>query len=175
MSFDAQTLGPIMTSGAIGTPGVIGRFILSPSGDGDPVFSVPMELMGSDESVRTLSGKRILLLEDEVFIGLDLRHEAEDAGASVAYARTLRDALTLVREEIFDGAILDVTLGGGETCKPVADILRRVGTPFILHSGDLDRQGEVIDTLDAPVVAKPAPPEVVVGRLARLLSASKVS
>ena len=124
-------------------------------------------LSASDLTV--LSGKRILLLEDEVFIAVDLCHALERAGANVLHARTLSQGLEIIEANEFDAAILDVTLGGADTCAPIANALRRVGTPFVLHSGDLEVQGEVISTLDAPVVAKPAPPEAVVGRLVRLM------
>lgn len=117
-----------------------------------------------------LRGKRVLLVEDEVFIAFDLRREAEDAGVVVTYARTLAEALRAAREGAFDGAILDVTLSTEGTCEPVADLLRAAGTPFLLHSGDLDRQGEVIAELDAPVVAKPAEPAKVIGALALLMA-----
>lgn len=122
-----------------------------------------------------LSGRRILLVEDEVFIAFDLRQALEAVGAEVTYARTLSHAMTAAADTVFDAAVLDVTLGPRETCAPVAQLLRDKRTPFVLHSGDLDRQGEVIDLLDAPVVAKPAPPEVVVSRLAKLMARTQSS
>ena len=125
---------------------------------------------GGTQGQDALRGKRVLLVEDEVFIALDLQHEAEDAGAVVTYARTLAEALRAAREDTFDGAILDVTLSTEGTCEPVADLLREAGTPFLLHSGDLDRQGEVIAGLGAPIVPKPAAPGEVIGLLARLMA-----
>ena len=138
---------------------------------GDQAPPMPFALLREEPSdLDVLVGKRVLLLEDEVFIAMDLRHEAEAAGAAVTYARTLHDALAAVRCERFDGAILDVTIGTEGTCEPVADLLRATGTPFVLHSGDLDRQGEVIAEIGAPIVRKPAEPATVIGALSTLMA-----
>ena len=118
-----------------------------------------------------LRGRRVLVVEDEVFIALDLEQALGAVGADVVRARTVSQALQAVSEEAFDVAVLDVTLGRSETCRPVAAALREAGTPFLLHSGDLDRQGEVITGLDAPLVPKPAPADAVVRAAARLLEA----
>ena len=135
---------------------------------GSPFGGVPTK-MPVDGARAVLEGRRVLLVEDEVFIAVDIREALEAGGAEVVFARNLSQAMDAVARDAFDAAILDVTLGANETCRPVADRLRALGTPFVLHSGDLDRQGEVIGTLDAPVVAKPAPPDAVVARLVRLL------
>lgn len=119
--------------------------------------------------VDALKGRDILVVEDEPLIALDLQITLEDSGASVRTARTLARALELVAQEAPDGAILDVTLGDSKTCEPVARELQRLGVPFLLHSGDLDRQGELIHRLGAPVIAKPASNSVLIGRLSALL------
>lgn len=119
-------------------------------------------------------GLTILILEDEVFIASELREALWSVGATVLYARTLARAMRLVEETEFGGAILDVTLGYDSTCEPVAVALERSGTPFVLHSGDLLRQGEMIETIDAPLVPKPAAARDVVAELGRTISAAAV-
>ncbi|MBV7258031.1 response regulator [Erythrobacter crassostreae] len=108
---------------------------------------------------------RLLLVEDEPLILMDLEFAAGDRDCTVHCASTCARALAILEEtnEEIDVAVLDVSLGRGETCFPIADALRRRGIPFILHSGDLDRHDELIRTLDAPLIAKPASAEKVIG------------
>jgi DNA-binding response OmpR family regulator len=100
----------------------------------------------------------ILLLEDEPLILMDLEFAAEDRGCRCLTATTVAQGLEHLASSAVqpDVAVLDVTLQNGETCLPVARELRRLGIPYILHSGDLDRQNEQIRTLDAQLVPKPA-------------------
>lgn len=140
--------------------------ILAPA---DPPDLTALLYQGDPSDPDVLRGKRILLLEDEVFIAVELRRGLEAAGAKVVYARTLARAHRALDQGGLDGAVLDVTLSATETCEPIAGRLRAAGVPFLLHSGDLDRQGEVLANLEAPVVAKPAAAEVVANRLGALL------
>lgn len=103
----------------------------------------------------------ILLLEDEPLIAMDLQFVFEDHGVDVHVAASCSAAGEIIDRVQFDGAVLDVNLGRGETCERVATRLRELNVPFILHTGDLDRQGEAIRKLDATVVPKPTPAPAV--------------
>lgn len=107
----------------------------------------------------------ILVLEDEPLIALDLQFAFEDRGATVHLAASCEDAHVLLTQHAIDAAVLDVNLGRGSTCEKVAATLRERGVPFILHTGDLDRQGEAMRKLDAVVVPKPTPADLVVAAL----------
>ncbi len=109
--------------------------------------------------------KNILILEDEPLIAMDLQHAFEDAGAQVQVATNCDRAFEMLNSTTFDGAVLDVNLGKGHTCKPVAIELRDRGIPFLLHTGDLDRVGEFLRELEAPIVPKPSASTLVVDRL----------
>ena len=129
-----------------------------------------MSAVGEDALIGLLEGTRILVVEDEVVIGADLRDALVSAGADVTYARTAQRALkALDHLDDLDIAVLDVSLGPRDTCEPVANVLRTRGVPFLLHSGDLDRRGEVIERLGAPVLHKPSRADEVVRRLAAML------
>lgn len=106
----------------------------------------------------------LLLLEDEPLILMDLEFAAEDCGCTALCAQNGRAALDLLEQhsDKVDVAILDVSLAEGETCFPVAHQLQRLGIPYVLHSGDLDRHNERIRTLEAARIAKPAPVEMVI-------------
>lgn len=107
----------------------------------------------------------ILLLEDEPLILMDLEFAAEDRGCEVLTATTSDAALNLLNDSsrTVDTAILDVSLGNGKTCFPVAAELEKRGIPYILHSGDLDRHNERVRELNAELIAKPASADHVVG------------
>jgi DNA-binding response OmpR family regulator len=109
----------------------------------------------------------ILLVEDEPLILLDLEFAVEDSGHQFVSAGCVAQALGYLNDCAIDLAILDVNLGRGTTCVPVAEELRRRGIAYVLHSGDLDRRNETIRKLGATVIAKPASAEqVVAGALA---------
>ncbi|MEL7686885.1 response regulator [Citromicrobium bathyomarinum] len=102
-------------------------------------------------------GCRILLLDDEPLILMDLEFAAEDKDCLPLTATNVKEALAHI--EASGGvscAVLDVTLRDGETCVPVARELERRSIPYILHSGDLNRQEGTLASLDAQLIAKPA-------------------
>lgn len=95
---------------------------------------------------------------------MDLEYAVEDCGCTPLMAASCHEALALIGD-YGDGltvAVLDVSLGEGSTCLPVARELARRGVPFILHSGDLDRHDEAIRELNADLIAKPAPSDQVI-------------
>ncbi|BBC71131.1 response regulator [Altererythrobacter sp. B11] len=112
--------------------------------------------------------KTFLVLEDEPFISMDLKFAFEDAGHNAVCAVDNDEALACIEAHDIAGAVLDVSLGGGRTCEQTATRLNELSIPFVLHTGDLDRAGEHLRGLDAPVLAKPRPAEDVVSHLVRL-------
>ena len=114
--------------------------------------------------------KTFLVLEDEPLIAMDLQFAFEDAGHEAVTAIDNAEALACLDSRQVAGAVLDVSLGGGETCLATAKRLAADGIPFMLHTGDLDRVGEHLREIDAPVLAKPRPADDVVTRLIGLIS-----
>ncbi|QUL37901.1 response regulator [Erythrobacter sp. JK5] len=106
----------------------------------------------------------ILVLEDEPVILMDLQLAAEDCGCIALTASTCEAALEVLHAQSgsIDAAVLDVSLGNGLTCLPVAKELDRQGIPYILHSGDLDRHNERIRELKAELISKPAAAATVI-------------
>jgi CheY-like chemotaxis protein len=79
--------------------------------------------------------RRILVVEDEMLIGMLLEDMLVDLGHEVAaIAPRLKDALAAVDRESFDLAILDVHLHG-ESAFTVADRLIGKNVPFVLATG----------------------------------------
>jgi DNA-binding response OmpR family regulator len=78
---------------------------------------------------------RVLVVEDEFMIALDISQQLAAAGFEVVGpAKSVAKALGLVAEPGCDVAILDLNLGG-ETSESVARKLRALGKPFIILSG----------------------------------------
>ena len=105
--------------------------------------------------------KTFIVLEDEPLIAMDLQIAFEDAGQDCVCAIDNTEALACIEEHDIAGAVLDVTLGGGQTCEKTAMKLSELGIPFILHTGDLDRAGEHLRRFDVPIIAKPRPSDSV--------------
>lgn len=105
-----------------------------------------------------LEGKRVLVVEDEMLLALDLETGLRDAGCVVlGPVGNLRSALRLVEREAdaIDAAILDVNLSG-ERVFPVAERLRDAGVPFLFataYSASDDLYPRRI--MDAPRLTKP--------------------
>ncbi len=96
---------------------------------------------------------RVLVVEDEFMIGLDVSQQLASAGYEViGLATSVRKALRL--EPTCDVAVLDVNLGG-ETCEPVARKLRGSGKPFVVLTG-YSPDNLTSSFNDATVLAKPA-------------------
>jgi CheY-like chemotaxis protein len=78
---------------------------------------------------------RILIVEDEMLVAMNIEDMLLDLGHEVAgLASRLEPALALARESIFDAAMLDVNLAG-EPSFPVADLLVERGIPFLFATG----------------------------------------
>jgi len=107
----------------------------------------------------------ILIVEDEPLIALELGYACEDAGLVSITANSVQAALAALQEREVDGAVLDVNLGRGETCEPVAKELKKRNVPFVLHTGDLNRAGEYLLGIEAPIIAKPSAADSVIERL----------
>lgn len=116
-----------------------------------------------------LSGKRILIVEDEPMIALDIEAAVKDAGAIViGPAATLDVAQSLAQSSGLDGAILDLRLGTDSSADLVT-MLRAQGIPCVVHTADSQfaEQWPAVPVFDKPVL-----PEALIAALAGLLGTS---
>lgn len=91
---------------------------------------------GSARPGERLLGKRILIVEDQALLALELQFAFEDEGAEViGPALSLAAARQAVVEHVeIDLAVLDVDLSGADVY-PVAAMLQQRGVPFVFHTG----------------------------------------
>ena len=82
-----------------------------------------------------LADLRVLVVEDEVFIALEIEERLRRLGcAVVGPVGRLERALELARTEALDGALLDVNVKGGFVY-PVAAELRAREVPVVFSTG----------------------------------------
>jgi len=83
-----------------------------------------------------LSGRRILVIEDEYFLAEDIARELKLLGAQIiGPVGELEEAASIVDADIaIDGAVLDINLRS-EMIFPVARRLRLRGVPFVFTTG----------------------------------------
>jgi CheY-like chemotaxis protein len=118
-----------------------------------------------------LSGRRILVVEDEMMILANLEMALDEMGCtSISAAATIAEALALLDAKGFDAAMLDVNLHG-EKSYAVADALARRGIPFVFSTGYGDH-GDRADFADRPVLRKPYLRRDLVAALAALVAPS---
>jgi len=88
--------------------------------------------------VTSLPGTRILIVEDEGLVALQLQQDVERAGHQVVGpARSLKHGLMLASQERIDAALLDVRLGQ-ETSAAIAEQLLARAIPFAFTTGYAD-------------------------------------
>lgn len=86
-------------------------------------------------SINGLKGCRVLLVEDEMIVAMEIEEVLHEAGCVVVGpVGTLQSALLLAREAGLDAAVLDVNLDG-ERAYSVAEVLQARGVPIILATG----------------------------------------
>ena len=97
---------------------------------------------------------RILIVEDEMLVAMNIEDMLLDLGHEVAgLAGRLDAALQLAREAEFDLAMLDVNLAG-EASFPVAEVLAERQIPFVFATG-YGVRGVAEAYRDRPILQKP--------------------
>lgn len=98
-------------------------------------------------------GRRVLIVEDNALISMELEASLEGAGYNVVgRANSVVEALSVIATTEIDVAVLDVDLGG-ERSFPIADALSDKGVPYTFATGFetlTEEQGYT-----APVLTKP--------------------
>jgi two-component sensor histidine kinase/CheY-like chemotaxis protein len=120
-----------------------------------------------------LAGKRVLVIEDEPMIALDMELMLSEAGCEVAgSAGTIEQARQLVAEAEYDVAVVDGNLGGEPVDEIAIDLTRR-NIPFAFVTG-YGRDSLPQGFRDAVVVSKPFSSEQLIGALLLLLGGANV-
>ena len=101
----------------------------------EPSRALPCDVNLSGLEVDPSLEKRILVVEDEALIALQIEMDIEDIGYSVAgTCMSLAESLKFIENKEIDGAILDVDLRGVDVF-PAAERLLEKDIPFVFHTG----------------------------------------
>jgi DNA-binding response OmpR family regulator len=111
---------------------------------------------------------RILIVEDNALIALDLTQALTKAGFEIiGTASTLGQALSLIEAGGCDAAVVDINLRG-ETSERVAVRLKALEIPFITLTGySFSQKPAAFD--GSPIYSKPADPQAIIEELSRLV------
>lgn len=113
---------------------------------------------------------RILVVEDDVLLSMDVETILSDSGYDVEVVNSLADALRKLAEGYPDGAVLDINLKGTPSF-PAADALSDAGIPFLVLSGH-SRDFLPPRHRDRPFVQKPYYAAHLVRVLGSMMSAA---
>lgn len=103
----------------------------------------------------TLDAVSVLLVEDQMLIAMDAEMMLGDAGLThVVTVSSVNEALEKLKSFQPSAAVLDINLGNG-TSIAIAEVLRRMGTPFIFATGYGDSSIIPEAFSDVRVVRKP--------------------
>lgn len=132
---------------------------------------LPDAAISPGKSAPPLSGRKILVVEDEPLVALDIVTALEDAGAEVTGPiGTVKDALEAIRTSKLDAALLDGNLRG-EPVHEIASALTRSNVPFAFVTG-YDRESLPRGFGAAPVLTKPFSSRQLVEAASRLVEPS---
>lgn len=122
-------------------------------------------MRGSRVMVLDLSGRRILIVEDEPLIVMEIAQTLKSAGASVVIAGTLDEGLRLAEQDGLSAAVLDLVLGVNDGAALCAR-LRERAVPFVIYSGRTDIP---VGCEPKAIVTKPAHPQALLRAVASVL------
>lgn len=116
---------------------------------------------------------RILVLEDEAIVGMDLACSLEESGFAVLGPFTTAEkALDALQSTRPDMALLDLNLGQGRTSEAVARHLTTHDIPFMFLTGYGASSHPVIEAFaHADCVCKPADPDQIAQKISQVLQA----
>lgn len=113
----------------------------------------------------SLDDQAVLVVEDEIIVGMDLAVSLEEAGYAVIGPFASCDAAL----QALDGdaarlraGVLDINLGDGVTSAPIAERLNAMDVPFVFLSGYTAGRNALFEQFpDAPRISKPCLPETL--------------
>jgi CheY-like chemotaxis protein len=123
-------------------------------------------LTEAPEAMR-LKGLRVLVVEDEALVALQLEDMLSELGCTVVGpASRVGQGLDLLGTETVDAAVLDLNVAG-ELVYPVAKSLADQGCPFIFVTG-YGASGVAADYRDRQILQKP----ILLGQLRKAMLAA---
>lgn len=122
--------------------------------DSSPAIPAQPEPPPPEDEDALLEG-RVLLVEDNVLIGMEAEYQLQDLGAQeIDMAGNVAAALDLINTHDYSFAVLDINLGN-ETSQKVAEALSQRGVRYVFTTGYGEVPWTQASDFGAPVVTKP--------------------
>jgi DNA-binding NtrC family response regulator len=119
---------------------------------------------------RELEGTRLVIVEDDAILLMDLESILRDAGAEIlGSCRTIDEGLAAAEIDGVSAAVLDVRVGQ-ESIEPVARRLYQRRVPFVFYTGQIDGDPAIAEWPDCRIIIKPARARTIVSAVANALS-----
>lgn len=119
---------------------------------------------------QALAGSRVLIVEDDAALALDLLASLGDAGAEICGPLTdLDEAHRLVDDGGCDAVVLDLRVGN-HNATSFASVLLRQRIPFLIYTGYPDSAYLKLDWKGCGILSKPAEAHVVIEMLAGMIA-----
>ena|SRR5271165_6362674 len=117
-----------------------------------------------------LNGVRVLVVEDDPLLLMDLEEILERAGAVVVgMCQSLPEVMRRSDGLDFSVAVLDFRLGT-DTVSPFARRLVDQGVPFVLYTGQSRHEPSLAEWRHCSIVEKPAPARTLISALQEALA-----
>jgi CheY-like chemotaxis protein len=101
-----------------------------------------------------MTGKRVLVIEDEFLVAVEIQAQLRDAGVLQSeHASTEKEALRRIAEGGWDAAVVDANLNG-KGIKQVAAALLHDHIPFVIVTG-YNRDSLPTELANTPMLSKP--------------------
>lgn len=130
--------------------------------------------MNDNRSEPSMCGRRVLVVEDELLVRMELEAFLDQKGIEVVGpTASAKAALHLLAFEDIDAAVIDLNLRG-ELSTPLAAALAERGIPFVVVSGYRaeDYRYPPLDT--AEWISKPVEDEALLRALRRMFAKSRL-
>jgi DNA-binding response OmpR family regulator len=129
-----------------------------------------MNHQAKDDPAHVLKGARILIVEDEFLIAMELDSILLEAGAEVVgpCGSTAEAHSLLGKVEGIRAAILDWRLGK-DTSIPLTRHLKRHGVPFVFFTGQVDMSPIHAEYPAAKIISKPFQRRAILAALADIM------
>ncbi len=119
-----------------------------------------------------LQGARILVVEDESILAMDLENQLKREGCEVIGPVSREDkALRLLERDRPDGVVLDLNLNG-KLATDLASVLVARQIPFVIVTGYGKRQFDIPALQEVPRLHKPIKGEELIRALSDLVRAA---
>jgi PAS domain S-box-containing protein len=137
-------------------------------GSAGPVPTVGKESSSAGRGNLTSRRPRVLVVEDEALVAIEITHALTRAGFEVVGpARSVPVAIQLLKCSGCDAAVLDINLGG-ETSEAIAIELSANKTPFVTLSGYSPEQHHAVFA-GAPALRKPLRLQLLITELSKCI------